>query len=209
MTDIKDPSGRGFLLAYIELQKEQIQASQQQLERYANDFNYLLLAGDDGGIATPKNNVNWQNNCQNSGSCIEHVAGLSLKIARYIGQSATYCKDLSDATRAFMLIQHGMRVEHTERVSILALEIGLFRKGWFNGKGTPNNIVGKKIPLASRIFALAEYATSITDACRQEGKSSFEGRESLKELLHLSSGRIFDPDLVDALLAILEEGEES
>lgn len=209
MTDIKDTSGRGFLLAYIELQKEQIQAAQQQLERFANDFSYLLAADNEQSAFSSASKVVWQNDFFESGRCIDHVPGLCLKIASRTGQSAEYCENLANAARAFISIHHGTRVEHTELVSVLALEIGLFRREFFNGKGTPYNIAGKDIPLAARVFALAEYATSITAACNDEGKSNHEGCKSLNELLRLSYGKIFDPELVDALIAILEVGEAS
>lgn len=205
MPDIKDISGRAFLLSYIEFQQEQLQATQQQLERFANDFSFLLSADD----SSSSSKVVWRNSCLETGRCIEQIPELCLKIARHIGQSPAYCEDLAEAARAFLAIRHGTRVEHTELISVLALEIGLFRREFFNGKGTPYNISGKDIPLASRIFSLAEYAASITAACSDEGKAQHEVHKALGELLQVSYGKIFDPDLVDALLAIMEEEQVS
>lgn len=202
MPYIKDTSGRAFLLSYIEFQQEQLQATQQQLERFAKDFSCLLSADDGKDAVSSFSKAVWQNNCGDAEHYGEKIAMLCLKIASHIGQTAAYCEDLAEAARAFVVIQHGARAEHVERVSVLALEISLFHRVWFNGKGSPYKMAGKSIPLASRIFALSEYAASITEASIRLGRSD-QTRESLSELLHLSRGTMFDADLVDALYAVV------
>lgn len=202
MKEKRDTSGRSFLLSYIELQKNELFAMQRQLERYANDFR-CLLAADDMKIPLPSSQtMTWNNVCRNSIEFVDAVGDHCLKIARLLGQSEKYCRNLSDAAHAILTIQHGVRPMHEDRVSVLALEISLYKTKWFNGKGMPYGVEGAQIPLASRIFNLAEYAASLTEASLADEKHTPLSQHELAELLRPIRGEIFDPTVIDALFKL-------
>jgi HD-GYP domain-containing protein (c-di-GMP phosphodiesterase class II) len=67
----------------------------------------------------------------------------------------------------------------------------------FDGMGYPDRLVGKKIPLGSRIIAFADTIDAMTtDRPYRRGMSP----EEVKEELLRCSGDQFDPDICDALL---------
>jgi hypothetical protein len=200
MNEQRDTSGRSFLLSYIELQKNELLSMQRQLERYADDFRYLLAAGDVRTPSPSSQTMTWNNVCRNSIEFVNAVGDHCLQVARLLGQSEKYCRNLSEAAHAILTIQHGARPMHEDRISVLALEISLYKSKWFNGKGMPFGVEGQQIPLASRIFNLAEYAASLTEASLANEKHTPLTRQELAELLHPIRGEIFDPSVIDALL---------
>jgi diguanylate cyclase (GGDEF)-like protein len=74
----------------------------------------------------------------------------------------------------------------------------------YDGSGYPDHLRGEQIPLGARIIAAADaYHAICSDRPYRSGRSHVEARD---ELLRCS-GRQFDPRVVDALVAILDEDE--
>jgi len=73
---------------------------------------------------------------------------------------------------------------------------------WFDGSGYPDRIGGEKIPLESRIIAVAETFDALTsDHSYQQPVSKAEAVSRIEA----STGVQFDPQVVDAFLAIADE----
>lgn len=73
----------------------------------------------------------------------------------------------------------------------------------FNGTGYPNRLVGEEIPLAARLFAIADVwdALNFDQPFRPAWK-----KEDILEHLVDNKGKHFDPDMVDAFISLVEEG---
>lgn len=94
-----------------------------------------------------------------------------------------------------------------DMVRILALPPGVAdaivsHHEWFDGWGYPNGLKGNEITLGGRILALAEYFVETTTA--NEFQPTFTWTK-LKEEIEIRRGSQFDPAVVDALLALVEE----
>jgi HD-GYP domain-containing protein (c-di-GMP phosphodiesterase class II) len=74
---------------------------------------------------------------------------------------------------------------------------------WFDGStpGYPDHLQGEQIPLASRIIAVADAFEAMTS--RRAYRRARPSVEALDEL-RAFSGRQFDPEVVDAALALAE-----
>jgi diguanylate cyclase (GGDEF)-like protein/PAS domain S-box-containing protein len=72
----------------------------------------------------------------------------------------------------------------------------------FDGAGYPDGLAGEQIPLAARIVAAADAFVAMTESRPYEGPRGH--REAVAEL-QSSSGSQFDPRVVDALVAVLEQ----
>jgi putative nucleotidyltransferase with HDIG domain len=71
-----------------------------------------------------------------------------------------------------------------------------------DGSGYPRGVTGKKIPLGAKIIAIADTFDAITtDRPYQKGRTPSEALEILRQ----GSGRLFDPRLVEAFIAEIEE----
>ncbi len=74
----------------------------------------------------------------------------------------------------------------------------------FDGGGYPFGIKGKDIPLGSRILAVADaFEAMLSD---RPYRSAMEISEVIKEL-ERNAGKQFDPDVVNALRTLIEEGD--
>ena len=72
----------------------------------------------------------------------------------------------------------------------------------WDGRGYPDGLSGEAIPIGSRIiFACDAYSAMITARPYREPMSELDAREELRTC----AGTQFDPDVVDALLAVLSE----
>lgn len=69
----------------------------------------------------------------------------------------------------------------------------------YDGSGYPRGLAGEEIPLAGRIAAVADVFDALTSD--RPYRPAFSEREAL-ELLGAGRGSTFDPDVVDALLAL-------
>jgi putative nucleotidyltransferase with HDIG domain len=71
----------------------------------------------------------------------------------------------------------------------------------YDGQGYPNRLAGEQVPLAARIFAVADTLDAITSDRPYRGAGSFS--DALAEIRN-HSGTQFDPRVVAALEAIIE-----
>ena len=73
----------------------------------------------------------------------------------------------------------------------------------YDGKGYPNGLTGKEIPLSARIIAIAEaYDAMVSD---RSYKNTMTPDEAINELRRCA-GTQFDPDLVELFVKILRSG---
>lgn len=70
----------------------------------------------------------------------------------------------------------------------------------YDGRGYPNRLAGKEIPLASRVLA----AVDVAEAVGRGLPDTVEGRESLVAHLRRCSGSILDPEVVEAMVKMLQ-----
>lgn len=193
----KDDSGRAFLLSYIEFQKNELLNLQVQLNRYAQDFSSLLAASSDqsgasGSPSSPRQKLP------------EHeMVRFCVNLARRAGCDDEYCGQFGEAVAAVLHVaKAGSPVNR--QVSSMAIEIVMFRGKWFNGKGSVMGVHGDAIPLSARIFCLAEYIHSLMQCDLPGAARQAVSQTELALLLTKFKGRIFDPGLVDLVLAMAE-----
>lgn len=83
-----------------------------------------------------------------------------------------------------------------------ATEVVLYHHEWFNGQGYPFGLKGEEIPLAARIFSLADTLDAIiSDRPYRPGRNF----EAAAIEIERGSGSQFDPAIVDIFLSIPEE----
>ncbi|HEV7772151.1 MAG TPA: HD domain-containing phosphohydrolase [Conexibacter sp.] len=76
----------------------------------------------------------------------------------------------------------------------------------FDGRGYPDKLAGKAIPLASRIIAVCDaYDAMVAERPYKEPTESCAAREELRRC----AGRQFDPEVVEVFCAVLVEREAS
>ncbi|KKK64568.1 hypothetical protein LCGC14_2982880, partial [marine sediment metagenome] len=72
----------------------------------------------------------------------------------------------------------------------------------FDGKGYPEGLAGTTIPLTARILAVADAFDAMTSPRTfRDAKTPDEALAELKR----SAGKMFDPQVVDALVASVED----
>ena len=87
----------------------------------------------------------------------------------------------------------------------LAEEIARHHHENWDGSGYPQGLSGEEIPVSARIVAVADVFDSLThDRVYQEAIEPAEARSFIRE----HSGTKFDPDVVEALEAVLDGGRE-
>lgn len=84
----------------------------------------------------------------------------------------------------------------------LAKEIAYSHHERWDGAGYPQSLKGEKIPLSSRIMALADVYDTVTSP--RVYKAPIPHDEAVRLLVE-QSGKSLDPDLVEAFLAVQEE----
>lgn len=100
-------------------------------------------------------------------------------------------------------------IEHAERslgtrVEFLATakEIALCHHEKWNGSGYPHGLSGDAIPISARLMAVADvYDALISRRIYKEGMP----HEQAVEIIRKESGSHFDPDIIDAFIAIHEQ----
>jgi putative two-component system response regulator len=84
----------------------------------------------------------------------------------------------------------------------LAKEIALYHQEKWDGSGYPEGLAGEAIPLSARLMALADvYDALISRRVYKEGMPHEKARVIILE----GRGSHFDPDIVDAFLAVEEQ----
>jgi HD-GYP domain-containing protein (c-di-GMP phosphodiesterase class II) len=85
-----------------------------------------------------------------------------------------------------------------------ALEIPYSHHEKWDGTGYPQGLKGNNIPLAARVFAVADVWDALgSDRCYNQAWS----REKVIAYFAEQSGRHFDPVIVNVLLGLIEKGE--
>ncbi len=100
-------------------------------------------------------------------------------------------------------------IEHAERdaekpVAFLALarEIAHWHHEKWDGSGYPDGLAGEAIPISARLMALADVFDALISVRVYKAAMSFEQAHGI---IVEGRGRHFDPDVVDAYLAIVDE----
>jgi len=74
----------------------------------------------------------------------------------------------------------------------------------WDGSGYPRGLAGEAIPLAARIFAVADVFDALTSD--QPYRKAWSREEALRYLRE-ESGKQFDPRVVEAFFRLVERGE--
>ncbi|HLM68283.1 MAG TPA: HD domain-containing phosphohydrolase, partial [Longimicrobium sp.] len=110
------------------------------------------------------------------------------------------------------LMRAHVRVGHDLLRGVPALapvaDIVLHHHEWYDGTGYPDGLAGDEIPLASRIVAAVDAFCAMTT--RRSYKEAYTPEHARQELA-LGAGTQFDPVVVEALLAVLDDprGEDN
>lgn len=83
-----------------------------------------------------------------------------------------------------------------------AREITLSHQEHWDGSGYPEGLAGEAIPLSARLMAVADVYDALISA--RSYRPAFT-HETAVELIRQGSGEHFDPDVVDAMLAVEEK----
>ena len=95
----------------------------------------------------------------------------------------------------------GYRIAQSNQITANIAELILHHHEHWDGKGYPHGIKGDKIPLLSRILAIADaYDAMIND---RPNRKAMAKEEAIKELKRCS-GSQFDPKLVPIFISTLE-----
>ena len=89
-------------------------------------------------------------------------------------------------------------------VSLLApvAPMVLYHQEWFNGKGYPEGLSGEEIPLGARIVAVLDaWGAMVTSRSWRKALS----KEAAIDEIRRGAGTQFDPKVVDAFLAVVED----
>jgi len=84
----------------------------------------------------------------------------------------------------------------------MAHDIALCHHEKFNGRGYPNGLEGKNIPLSARIVAIADVYDAITS--KRVYKKAMSHAEAVA-IIKAESGSHFDPNLADIFLALSDQ----
>jgi putative two-component system response regulator len=87
----------------------------------------------------------------------------------------------------------------TARFLQMARDIALAHHERWDGRGYPNRLAGRDIPLAARIVAVADVYDALTS--KRIYKSSFTHTVA-REIILADSGTHFDPEVVEAFVAV-------
>ncbi len=87
-----------------------------------------------------------------------------------------------------------------------AIDIPHFHHERWDGTGYPDGLKGTEIPLAARIFAVIDVFDALTS--RRPYRPAWE-RPAAMEYLRKQRAHLFDPDIVDIFLTMLDDGDLS
>ncbi len=96
-------------------------------------------------------------------------------------------------------VRHGLDVVARSTWLRDAKDVVGFHHEKFDGKGYPNGISGKDIPLTARIFTVADVFDALTS--RRPYKNALSCAQAL-DILMRGRGKHFDPEIVDTFVAM-------
>jgi putative two-component system response regulator len=85
---------------------------------------------------------------------------------------------------------------------VMAYQIAMSHHEKWDGSGYPEELRGDAIPIPARLMALADVYDALS--CRRVYKSAI-AHEEVAEIILKGRGKHFDPDVVDAFLAIQDQ----
>lgn len=85
----------------------------------------------------------------------------------------------------------------------MASDIALYHHAKWNGKGHPNEVSGKDIPIAARIVAVAELYENMTNQT-MDARSPVSHMKAARTVVE-EYGKAFDPDVVEAFVFAEDE----
>ncbi|MFT4925103.1 MAG: putative two-component system response regulator [Phenylobacterium sp.] len=92
--------------------------------------------------------------------------------------------------------------EQSSELLKMAHQVALTHHEKFNGQGYPNQLMGKDIPIAARIVAVADVFDALTTA--RPYKTAWSIEDSL-DFIKQQSGQHFDPDIVAVFLQCMPD----
>ncbi len=113
---------------------------------------------------------------------------------------------LTDEERKVMQNHVTSGAEILEGLTMLthASEVARYHHEWYNGKGYPEGLAGEDIPIEVRIITIADcYDAMTSDRAYRNDPGQFYAVEQLLA----GSGKQFDPNLVEILINLLDNGE--
>ncbi len=115
---------------------------------------------------------------------------------------------LTDEEREIMRRHPGYAYELLSPIAYLrpAVEIPHCHHEKWDGSGYPRGLRGEEIPLAARIFAVVDVWDALRS--RRPYRPAWP-EERIRAYIHDQAGRHFDPRVVDAFLALLDEAPEA
>jgi HD-GYP domain-containing protein (c-di-GMP phosphodiesterase class II) len=97
---------------------------------------------------------------------------------------------------------HSAKILEAAGLSDEIIRSVLHHHEWYNGKGYPDGLSEKEIPLASRILLVADAMDAMSSDRPYRKALSLE---KLQAVLKENSGSQFDPEIVEALLHLLSQ----
>src|SRR5437764_752043 len=93
-------------------------------------------------------------------------------------------------------------LEQIPGLEVVSTLVRFHHERW-DGRGYPDGLAGPRIPLASRIIAVCDSFGAMT--CDRPYREAMDPDDAVEELQR-GAGRQFDPDVVDALVTVIERG---
>lgn len=213
---VSEASRIGSILAEADRLDEAIAQKRQEMQRFRLDAGRAIaiagraaaaVNGDREALVRLSLKLAEQLELPMAESLVLHQAVEAYDLGRtWIAQAVLPHAGLTPAASQGLLDGHA---DHTTTI-LSALEwpqpvLDLIRahRAWWSGEGQPDGLKGRDIPLAARIMAVTTtYETLTTGPGPHRG--ALRSREAIAELTR-ESGRRFDPDVVGALAALLDE----
>jgi HD-GYP domain-containing protein (c-di-GMP phosphodiesterase class II) len=184
-------------------QQQELQTAYRQLHRYAEDFQWLLIASREQPkpASTAASVHDAASNVDRAAPATLELGELCAQLARACGQDERYCEAIRLAARASDYWRHSSDVALSMDRDKCQAEIARFRHERFDGSGFPDRLAGERIPLSARIFALVEFVAFLASGNAAQKDVAFP-KQDLQEMLQLLGDGLFDPLLAERLLPI-------
>ncbi|MFH0822366.1 MAG: HD domain-containing phosphohydrolase [Pseudomonadota bacterium] len=133
-------------------------------------------------------------------SCVLHDIGM-LAVPIQSGRSMEFIERHPEIGAA--LLRQIMKETANDAVFSLAAEAAHYHHELWNGQGYPGGLKGDAIPLCARITAIADVYDTLVCAATDRSNGGSHDRACAK--LIEGSGTHFDPDLIQAFMAVAQE----